>query len=136
MLVHQHSIIDAIVSRRPDEIACADLERFLGELVDTLGMKRLFEPIAINGKYGFTGIVGIVTSHVAFHYFDHDRSLHFDVYSCKEYSLREVVKFIDEFWRIESASVVVIDREVNIVDRYTYRQQTLRKEEAGNACAD
>ncbi len=129
MVVHHHAIIVATVRRRPAEIRCDDLRVFLSDLVKVIGMQALFEPIAINGKYGFTGIVGIVTSHIAFHFFDSDQSLHFDVYSCKEFDLRALLEFIDRYWSIEKADVLFVKRDQGPeVDRYTYVQNSLTKE--------
>ena len=110
MLVHHHVLVAAKVNRIPSEITCADLQSFLTQLVKDIGMQALFEPIAINGKYGFTGIVGIVTSHIAFHYFDLDQTLHLDVYSCKEYNLPSLMDSIDRYWRIAHATIMFVDR--------------------------
>lgn len=111
MVIHHQAIIVAKVRRTSEEIACEDLRLFLSDLVDLIGMQKLFEPIAINGKFGFTGIVGIVTSHIAFHFFDSDQSLHFDIYSCKEYDLKAALRFIDGYWQIEKADVLFIERD-------------------------
>jgi S-adenosylmethionine/arginine decarboxylase-like enzyme len=134
MIVHVHTIVDAIVRRTPQEVKTEELEAFLRDLVDLIGMKKLFEPIAINGKYGHTGIVGIVTSHIAFHYFDDDRSLHFDVYSCKSYDTTVVLDFLNRFWGIEKAVVHVIDREGTVsVTRLMYRDNELVSEVGADA---
>lgn len=129
MLVHHQTIVVATVRRSPAEILCDDLRAFLAELVEGIGMKTLFEPIAIHGRYGFTGIVGIVTSHIAFHFFDSDQSLHFDVYSCKEYDLQMLLKFIDRYWGIDKADILFVRRDEGPkIERYTYVQNSLIKE--------
>ena len=127
MIVHQHSIIDAIVARSPERTTPTQMRDFLSDLVRALGMQKLFEPIAIHGRFGFTGIVGIVTSHIAFHYFDEDKSLHFDIYSCKSYDLGSVMERIDDFWDVESATVIVLDRLITSIERYSYSARTLQK---------
>ncbi len=129
MIVHHHAIVVATVRRLTSEIRCEELETFLAGLVDAIGMQALFKPIAIHGKFGFTGIVGIVTSHIAFHYFDEDRSLHFDVYSCKPYDLQEVLKYLDQYWNIERADVIFLKRDEGpIIEKYTYHNHRLSKE--------
>jgi S-adenosylmethionine/arginine decarboxylase-like enzyme len=129
MIVHHHAIIIATVRRPSSEIRCEDLKTFLSGLVDAIGMQKLFEPIAIHGKFGFTGIVGIVTSHIAFHYFDADRSLHFDVYSCKEYDLRALLRYLDQYWDIESSEVVFLKRDQGpTIEKYAYSNNQLTKE--------
>ena len=129
MVVHHQTIIVATVRRRPEQIGCEELRAFLTELVDVIGMQALFEPIAINGKFGFTGIVGIVTSHIAFHFFEADQSLHFDVYSCKEYDLEVLLAFVDRYWNIERADVLFVVRDRGPrIDRYVYSDKVLRME--------
>lgn len=128
MIVHHHALIVATVRRLPTEINCADLRVFLSGLVKTIGMQSLFDPIAIDGKYGFTGIVGIVTSHIAFHFFDENQSLQFDVYSCKEFDLDILLKYIDEYWKIEMANILFIKRDRNLEqERFSFTQQGLVK---------
>lgn len=129
MIVHHQTVIVAKVKRRPEDINCDDLRTFLSDLVKEIGMQALFKPIAIDGKFGFTGIVGIVTSHIAFHFFDADQSLHFDVYSCKEYDLRELLDFIDTYWGIEKADVLFMRRDYGPeIEQYTYSHKALTKE--------
>ncbi len=129
MIVHHQTIIVATVGRQTPEITCDDLRAFLSNLVKSIGMQQLFEPIAIHGKYGFTGIVGIVTSHIAFHFFDSDQSLHFDVYSCKEYDLKQLMYSIDQYWKIQEADVLFLKRDEGpTVERYRYVQHSLNQE--------
>lgn len=131
MIVHHHAIVVATVRRPPSDIRCEDLRAFLSDLVKAIGMQALFDPIAIKGKYGFTGIVGIVTSHIAFHFFDSDQSLHFDVYSCKEYDLSKLLEFIDRYWQIDDADVVFVKRDRGpAIYRYRYAGGVLAKTDA------
>ena len=129
MIVHHHAVVIATVRKPSAEIRCEDIETFLSGLVDAIGMQKLFKPIAIHGKFGFTGIVGIVTSHIAFHYFDADRSLHFDVYSCKEYELTAVMSYLDQYWDIEKADVIFVVRDKGpTIEKYSYANRQLAKE--------
>lgn len=129
MIVHHQTIVIATVRRKPSEIRCEDLSAFLSDLVKEIKMNALFAPIAIHGKFGFTGIVGIVTSHIAFHYFDDGRTLHFDVYSCKKYDLSALMSFLDRYWRIENADILFIKRDEGpSQERFSYRNNRLSKE--------
>lgn len=129
MVVHHHAIIVAAVGRRSSEITCDDLRTFLSGLVSAISMQQLFDPIAIRGKYGFTGIVGIVTSHIAFHFFESDQSLHLDVYSCKQFDLGNLVKAVDQYWNMQHADVLFIRRDDGpSVQRYRYDQKSLTLE--------
>jgi S-adenosylmethionine/arginine decarboxylase-like enzyme len=129
VIVHHHTIIVARVYKASKDIKCSDLKSFLVDLVDCLKMQPIFEPIAINGKFGFTGVIGIVTSHIAFHYYDSDQSLHLDVYSCKNYDLKQLVNQVDLFWDIIDADILFVNRGEKLsVDRYNYVQDKLIKE--------
>jgi len=120
MIVHHHSIIVAKVELKPEQITETDLYAFLDDFVEEIEMQKIFDPIIINGKFGFTGVVGIVTSHIAFHYFDEDQSLHLDVYSCKEYDLSKVVNFVNNFWKMISADIAFIKRDT-LFDQKKYQ---------------
>ena len=129
MIVHHQTIVVATVQRQPCDINCEDLSKFLSELVEEIKMNALFEPIVIDGKYGFTGIVGIVTSHIAFHYFDEGQTLHFDVYSCKEYDIVALINFLDQYWAISKADILFIKRDEGLSEeRFIYEHSILRKE--------
>ncbi len=111
MVVHHHLIVIAKVNTAADSVNCDSLNNMLSELVKEIRMNKLFEPIVVYGKYGYTGIAGIVTSHIAFHYFENEKTLHLDVYSCKEYDLGIVMNFLDSFWNVDKADVVFIERD-------------------------
>jgi len=128
MIVHHQCIVVAKVRRTTVDIDCDSLRAFLSGLVISIEMQQLFDPIAIHGKFGFTGIVGIVTSHIAFHYFDADESLHLDVYSCKPYDLTRLMAYVDDYWKIDRADVLFIRRDEGpALDRFVYIDRTLRK---------
>lgn len=132
-IVHHHLIIMAKVGKKTEEISCPDIELFLSALVNKIDMKKIFEPIAINGKFGFTGVVGIVTSHITFHYFDSDQSLHFDIYSCKKFDIKSVIDFLDSFWDIKSADMIFIIRDRGPqIKKYKYNGKNLEKDFEGD----
>jgi S-adenosylmethionine/arginine decarboxylase-like enzyme len=128
MIVHHQTIVVATVRRKTPEIDCDNLRTFLSGLTESIAMQRLFDPIAIHGKFGFTGIVGIVTSHIAFHYFDADQTLHLDVYSCKPYDLKRLIEYTDAYWQIEHADVLFIRRDEGpSIERFSYTEKLLQK---------
>ena len=126
MVVHHHTLIIAKVLIDPKKLNCNGIQKMLSRLVEKTNMKKLFEPIAIHGKYGYTGTVGIVTSHMAFHYFETEQALHFDVYSCMEYNLNSLLGFLDSYWKIDQADVIFIERDKGPKMRnYKYKQKQL-----------
>ena len=128
MIVHHHTIIVAKVNRKPAEIIKDDLYNFLDQFVTEIDMEKIFDPIIIDGKFGFTGVVGIVTSHISFHYFDEDQSLHLDIYSCKEYDFKKVLSYVDKYWKIETADIAFIKRDLLFNQKgYIYRDGKLNE---------
>lgn len=127
-LVHVHTLVNATVAREASDIRCDELREFLSGLIKAIEMQALFEPIALQGKYGFTGVAGIVTSHIAFHYFTENRMLQLDVYSCKEYDVSKLMETISEYWSITKAEILVVDRAKRFVTRhYSHDGRVLRK---------
>ncbi len=113
-IVHHHLIFQAAVGRNDlSEETKETLEVFLNELVTEIGMQKLFEPIVVLGRYGLTGMVGIVTSHIAFHYFLKEQCIQFDIYSCKEFDVEKTVLFLKHFWQAKEVKTLCINREIN-----------------------
>jgi len=56
--------------------------------------------------------MGIITSHVAFHYWVDEQYLQLDIYSCKEFDKHTTIKFLETFWKIDKSVSLFIDREI------------------------
>jgi S-adenosylmethionine decarboxylase len=124
--VHHHSLVVAQCARVPEGLERAELVRFLNGLIDEIQMQVLIKPQVQLGPFGFTGIAGIVTSHIAFHYFFESRTLQLDIYSCKPYNLSKALAYADRFWNILSGDVTFIERSRRAVIRhYTYDKNGL-----------
>jgi S-adenosylmethionine/arginine decarboxylase-like enzyme len=96
-----------------DEIS---LNIFLRKLVSRVRMKVVGGPISVYvnepGNKGITGTVTLATSHAAMHVWDEERPslFQFDLYSCTWFKPEEVLGFIDETFRVTSASYMFMDR--------------------------
>lgn len=44
-----------------------------------------------------TGLIGIVTSHISFHYRTKEQYVQLDIYSCKEFDKVLAISFLDSF---------------------------------------
>ena len=83
---HKHILINAKINDPLETFD--DAINFLEDLVDKVGMKILMGPHATYvdtpGNRGVTAIVGIETSHMAFHIWDEEMParLQFDLYTC------------------------------------------------------
>jgi S-adenosylmethionine/arginine decarboxylase-like enzyme len=111
---HKHLLINASVrSPLTDARACEDWFR---ELVNVIDMKILVEPKAkyceTEGNEGVTGTVVIETSHASIHIWSKadPAYLRMDVYSCKDFEVKDVVEFLDKTMDIIDHDVMVIDR--------------------------
>lgn len=112
---HKHILMNARVNNslaNPD-----DAVEFLRDLVERVGMKILMGPYATYvdapGNRGTTAIVGIETSHIAFHIWDEQEParLQFDLYTCGELDPDVVIDALDEQFDIVEADYRIYDRE-------------------------
>lgn len=112
-LKHHHLIYQAKVGR--DDLGISEEDKlriFLLELVKIAGMEVLIEPVfKFSKNMAWTGLIGIITSHMSFHYWTDEQYVQFDLYSCKDFDTEKVVSYLNEFWRASEQKVLFIDRE-------------------------
>jgi S-adenosylmethionine/arginine decarboxylase-like enzyme len=117
MIYHKHLLVNAKVSSpMRDEQVAID---FLNDLVKRIDMNIFEGPFArfiaedAEGNSGLTAIVLIETSHIAFHIWDQvdPGLLQFDLYTCKDLDLDEVMEALNEGFDIVSMDWVLYDRE-------------------------
>lgn len=101
-LVHEHLIIRAEVNNAPTNVV--DIEIWLADLIDKLGMKIMMGPFAeyseMVGNRGLTAAAIIETSHVVLHCWDEEEPhmLQLDVYSCAPVDIDVVLECLEPFW--------------------------------------
>ncbi len=112
-LVHHHFIYQAKVDRNdlgPD--AEVLLRKFLYDLVIEIDMEVLIDPVLKFSKNdAWTGLIGIVTSHISFHYWTKEKYLQLDIYSCKSFNVQKTKVFLDTFWKSYEQKIIFINRE-------------------------
>jgi len=92
------------------------LNKWLSELVDTVGMKVVAGPTSVYvdepGNEGVTGTITLATSHAAIHVWDAEipAMFQFDIYSCKEYNPNIVLNHINKHFDLKEAYWSFIDR--------------------------
>jgi S-adenosylmethionine decarboxylase len=112
-LVHHHLIYQATVGRT-DLGAEAEnvLRQFLLDLVKEIDMQVLIDPVfKFSHNDAWTGLIGIVTSHISFHYWTVEQYVQLDIYSCKEFDVQKAKAFLDDFWKASEQKILFINRE-------------------------
>lgn len=118
--IHKHLLIKAQVGSVPIDmrentpLAAVEARVLLHELVDLVDMTPVTQPqaafVTAKGNEGLTGSINLSTSHIAFHIWNETNLLMLDVYSCKNFSERNVLQYLDNIFEFVSVDAVVIDR--------------------------
>ena len=90
------------------------LREFFYDLIKVIDMQVLIEPqfkFSKGIQDAWTGLLGIVTSHVSFHYWTIQQYIQLDIYSCKPFDLKTTIKFLIKFWKSEDEKVLFINRD-------------------------
>ncbi len=111
-IVHHHLIYQAKVGRGDlGKDAEAPLKQFLYDLVQEIDMQVLIDPVLkFSHAQAWTGLIGIITSHISFHYWTVEQYVQLDVYSCKEFDVEKAKGFLDKFWKASEQKILFIDR--------------------------
>lgn len=112
--IHQHLLIKATVTTTPTDPV--EGKKLLTDLVKLIDMVPVTDPsaayVSAAGNEGLTGSINLATSHIAFHVWDTTGLLMLDVYSCTEFDLGKVFKYLETFFGgLKDLQYVVIDRE-------------------------
>jgi len=93
------------------------IRRFISNLPEEIGMKKISEPKLINHKAekkidrGITGFVILAESHISIHTFPNRDYISFDIFSCKDFNPRRIIKNIKETFKIKSMKVKILKRD-------------------------
>lgn len=115
---HQHLLVKADIIGFPEHEDI--MNRFLEDIVDAINMKVLMAPrsryLNEKGNRGMSGDVVIETSHVSCHIWDERKPalLQLDVYSCKGFDPKAVLRVIDYYFIIVSHRAILLDRSDEI----------------------
>lgn len=110
-ITHHHLIYQAETGAKPLLYSDKQFTKMFRELLELLNMEILISPqIAISKHNAWTGIMGIVTSHITFHYWIDENEVQFDIYSCKEFDIHKAIDFLNQFWDSRHTKTLYINR--------------------------
>mgnify|MGYP001570549398 CR=1 FL=1 len=113
-IVHHHLIYQAKVDTNLDENSEEELKKFLYDLLGVIDMKCLIPAqLKFSHQKAWTGMVGVITSHIAFHYWVPEQYLQLDIYSCKVFDRKKTINFLKEFWKSRNVKALFIDRDID-----------------------
>ncbi len=112
-IIHHHLIYQAKVGRSDlGKDAEEILRTFLLDLIKEIDMQILIEPVfKFSHNDAWTGLMGIITSHISFHYWTIEQYVQLDIYSCKEFDIEKTKTFLDNFWKAAEQKVIFLNRE-------------------------
>ncbi len=113
-IVHHHLIYQAKVGNYFGEDSEDKLRKFLYELLEVIDMECLIPPqFKFSHQKAWTGMIGVITSHVAFHYWTVEKYVQLDIYSCKEFDRVKAIEFINNFWESSEVKALFVDRDID-----------------------
>jgi len=115
---HLHLLVRGYINTPPKDVNLVN--NFLLDLVKRVRMKVLAGPssqyVDDLGNEGATGTITLSTSHAAIHIWDAKKPymFQFDIYSCANFTPKEVLNCINDHFNIEKANYIFIDRNEDI----------------------
>jgi len=109
-----HLTIDGYGAAREKLDDVTLLYETLHELPGKIGMHNIGFPHIAQFKQedirGITGIQMIVESHISIHTYSNKAFLSMDLYSCKSFDYKKVIRLIKKIYKIKKMEINVIDR--------------------------
>lgn len=114
---HKHLIVRAEVNKPPQDEDREFVEAWLGDLINSIGMKALTHPQAIycftSGNRGMTAHCIIETSHICLHSWDEcsPAIIQFDLYTCSDLDPQAVIRNLHTTFETTKVEFKYLDRE-------------------------
>ena len=114
---HLHLLVKGNIKTPPKTEKMLNI--WFSQLVNNVGMKVVAGPTSVYvnepGNEGITGTVTLATSHASIHVWDNDNPpmFQFDLYSCSDFTAKQVLDHIDNWFELIEAHYQMIDRNGN-----------------------
>ena len=111
---HLHLLVKGYIKTPPKTEKVLNI--WFTQLVQNVGMKVVAGPTSVYvnepGNEGLTGTVTLATSHASIHIWDAERPamFQFDLYSCSQFTAEEVLEELNNWFELESANWIMLDR--------------------------
>lgn len=111
---HKHILLQGYISYAPKKEE--EINEWLKNLVKRVRMQVIAGPVSKYvdepGNEGLTGVIGLATSHAAIHIWDKNNPafFQFDLYSCTDFSPKEVFDYFNETFGLLSYKYVYYNR--------------------------
>ncbi len=112
----QHLTLDAYGCQRDQLESMERIYKFLDECPDQIYMTKIMPPYVFkyNGikpeDWGVSGFVLIAESHISIHTFPEKSYLSLDIFSCKEFNVPKTIKYLEQFFSLESYEHRLLNR--------------------------
>lgn len=126
---HLHLLVKGYMKTPPKTEKVLNI--WFTQLVQNVGMKVVAGPTSVYvdepGNEGITGTVTLATSHGSIHVWDNENPamFQFDLYSCSNFTPKQVLDHIDQWFGLQEAHWQFIDRngsEFVVIDSGNYKK--------------
>jgi S-adenosylmethionine decarboxylase len=110
-------------------------EGFLRTMLDSIptmiGMTKISEPFVFRyvgdkpEEWGISGFVFIAESHISFHTFVERSFINIDVFSCRDFNVKEAISHFQEILELNKYKSYLVNREWNTVTDSDVNKVTL-----------
>lgn len=124
-----HAMVDVHECNKEAITSAETVRAFVKELVEKIDMTAYGEPIIVDfanhdpSKGGFTLVQLIETSNICAHFVSETGDAYFDIFSCKEFGIGEVIPVIKKYFQPKDGIIRFIYRDSRI-DYQTNWEQT------------
>ena len=113
----KHLMIDAYDIEREKLESHKGIFDFLDDLPSKIGMRKLTIPYVVfceegdkKGDWGISGFVMIYESHISCHTWPELGYVSMDVYSCRDFDDKKIIRLIKQYWNCKKIKTSVVRR--------------------------